>query len=78
MGCAVGLYVGKYDNVPHSDNVIWKLVLGNNIEWSSRVRLLNFIFGVSCTVTPASLSKKVGIRLFFIEGTYRAFLTDIM
>ena len=73
MVCDVSLDVGKYENVPHSNNGIRKLFSENNIEWYSTVGLLTFIFGVYCTVNPDSLSNKRGSRLLFIEGTYRAF-----
>ena len=78
MDRAVGLDIGKYNNLPHSDNGIRKLVTGNNMEQSSTVRSLTCIFGVSCTLNTSSISKKVGSRLFFIEGTFREFLTSMM
>ena len=69
-----GLDVGKYENSPHSDNGIRSPVSEKKIEWSSIVGSDAWIFGVSMTVIPASRSMKGGIKLWYMDGTCRAFL----
>ena len=78
MDRAVGLDIGKYNNLPHSNNGIQKLVSGKNIEWPSTVGFLTCISGVSCTATPAYLRKKGGSRFFFVGGTCRVLITTRM
>ena len=58
-----GLDVGKYENTPHSDNGIQSPVSDNNIEWSSIVGYVAWIFRVSMTVITASHRMKGGIML---------------
>ena len=74
----VGLYVEKFNNVSYSDNDIWKLASGKNIEWYATVGSLTLIFGVNCTVTPDSIRTKGGSGLLFIGDTFRFFLTISM
>jgi hypothetical protein len=60
----------KLENMPHTDNGIWNLVQGNNVEWCSSVGSIDWIFGdVMFALVPASLITKGGMRLFRIDGT---------
>jgi Na+/citrate or Na+/malate symporter len=75
---AVGFEMTKHENMPHSDNVIWKSVSGNYIEKFFSVGSIVWIFGVLFALIPASLITKMGMRLFRINGTDRALRTTKM
>ena len=69
MFVAVGLQVGNYENMTHSNRGIRNPVPGKISEWSSIVGLSTWIFGVSLNFIPALRKTNGRSRLLLVEGT---------